>query len=177
MHELYHLNNSINLNKKKKSLSCSLCTADSSSFLCPSPQVTKAETCVEVPTTVEFKVTGVQDAVVTIYDYYEPSKIYRLFFFHLEKHPHRYTYLRFEGLSQLFASSHFFFHLAGRRAEVTYTSKTRRDTSYCFFCGEDCSQCEDMQMSVFDNIVSSHHHQGLVQSLALLLLITYSFCF
>ncbi|KAG7316435.1 hypothetical protein KOW79_019976 [Hemibagrus wyckioides] len=99
--------------------------------------VTKAEACVEVPTTLEFKVTGVQDAVVTIYDYYEPR----------------------------------------RRAVGTYTSETRRDASFCFFCGEDCSQCEDLGISVFDSGISSHHHQGWVQSLTLLLLITFSICF
>ncbi|XP_060773998.1 CD109 antigen [Neoarius graeffei] len=96
--------------------------------------VTKAETCVEVPTTLEFKVTGIHDAVVTIYDYYEPR----------------------------------------RRAVGTYTSETRRDESLCFFCGEDCSQCEGLGNSLFDGIISSHHHQGLVQSLALLLLMTIS---
>ncbi|XP_017311017.1 CD109 antigen [Ictalurus punctatus] len=99
--------------------------------------VTKAETCIEVPTTLEFKVTGVHDAVVTIYDYYEPR----------------------------------------RRAVETYTSETRRDMSFCSFCGEDCSQCEDLVISVFDATISSHYHQGLVQSLALLLLITFSRCF
>ncbi|KAF5892202.1 antigen like protein, partial [Clarias magur] len=36
--------------------------------------VTKDETCVEVPTTMEFKVVGIQEAVVTIYDYYEPTR-------------------------------------------------------------------------------------------------------
>ncbi|KAK3542434.1 hypothetical protein QTP86_025904 [Hemibagrus guttatus] len=99
--------------------------------------VTKAEACVEVPNTLEFKVTGVHDAVVTIYDYYEPR----------------------------------------RSAVGTYTSETRRDASFCFFCGEDCSQCEDLGISVFDSGISSHHHQGWVQSLTLLLLITFSICF
>ncbi|KAK2864229.1 hypothetical protein Q7C36_003383 [Tachysurus vachellii] len=99
--------------------------------------VTKIEACVEIPTTLEFKVTSVHDAVVTIYDYYEPR----------------------------------------RRGMTTYTSETRRDTSYCFFCGEDCSQCEDLGITVFDGSISSHLHQGLVQSLALLLLITFSLCF
>ncbi|KAK3516928.1 hypothetical protein QTP70_028219 [Hemibagrus guttatus] len=99
--------------------------------------VTKAEACVEVPNTLEFKVTGVHDAVVTIYDYYEPR----------------------------------------RSAVGTYTSETRRDASFCFFCGEDCAQCEDLGISVFDSGISSHHHQGWVQSLTLLLLITFSICF
>ncbi|XP_026779187.3 CD109 antigen isoform X2 [Pangasianodon hypophthalmus] len=99
--------------------------------------VTKAETCVEIPATLEFKVTDVHDAVVTIYDYYEPR----------------------------------------RRAVGTYTSETRRDMPFCFFCGEDCSQCADLGISVFDGIISSHLQQGLVQSLALLLLITFSLCF
>ncbi|KAM9435516.1 CD109 antigen [Clarias gariepinus] len=99
--------------------------------------VTKAETCVEVPTTMEFKVTGIQEAVVTIYDYYEPT----------------------------------------RRTVGTYTSKIREDMPFCVFCGKDCSQCEDFGNTVFDGIISSHHHQGLVLSLALLLLITFSLFF
>ncbi|XP_036438060.1 CD109 antigen isoform X2 [Colossoma macropomum] len=36
--------------------------------------VTKIEECIEVPTTMEFKVTSVQDAAVAIYDYYEPRR-------------------------------------------------------------------------------------------------------
>ncbi|KAI4875837.1 hypothetical protein NFI96_005886 [Prochilodus magdalenae] len=36
--------------------------------------VTKNTECVEVPTSMEVKVSGVQDAVVTIYDYYEPRR-------------------------------------------------------------------------------------------------------
>uniref|UniRef100_A0A671LLX4 CD109 molecule n=1 Tax=Sinocyclocheilus anshuiensis TaxID=1608454 RepID=A0A671LLX4_9TELE len=44
----------------------------SSSFL--SSQVTTMERCVEISTILEFKVVNVQDAVVMIYDYYEPSK-------------------------------------------------------------------------------------------------------
>ncbi|KAL7888543.1 hypothetical protein AOLI_G00035170 [Acnodon oligacanthus] len=36
--------------------------------------VTKIEECIVVPTTMVFKVTGVEDAAVTIYDYYEPRR-------------------------------------------------------------------------------------------------------
>ncbi|XP_062857949.1 CD109 antigen [Trichomycterus rosablanca] len=36
--------------------------------------VTKKESCVRVPSSVEFQVAGVQDAAVTIYDYYEPRR-------------------------------------------------------------------------------------------------------
>nr|XP_055041580.1 CD109 antigen isoform X1 [Misgurnus anguillicaudatus] len=36
--------------------------------------VTTSEWCLDVPTSVDFKVTGVQDAVVMIYDYYEPQR-------------------------------------------------------------------------------------------------------
>ena len=47
-------------------------------FLFFSSQVTKIEECIEVPTTMEFKVTSVQDAAVAIYDYYEPRKLLSL---------------------------------------------------------------------------------------------------
>ncbi|XP_046691610.1 CD109 antigen isoform X1 [Silurus meridionalis] len=99
--------------------------------------VSKEESCVKVPTTMDFIVTGVQDAVVMIYDYYEPT----------------------------------------RNAVEMYTSETRKDIPFCSLCGQQCSQCEDMGVSVFDHVISSHHHQGSVQSLALLLLITFLFCF
>ncbi|XP_072543122.1 CD109 antigen [Salminus brasiliensis] len=36
--------------------------------------VTKTEACVNVPTLLEFRVTKVQDAVVALYDYYEPRR-------------------------------------------------------------------------------------------------------
>ncbi|KAG9283112.1 CD109 antigen isoform X1 [Astyanax mexicanus] len=36
--------------------------------------VTKSEECVTIPTLLEFKVTSVQDAVVALYDYYEPRR-------------------------------------------------------------------------------------------------------
>ncbi len=32
------------------------------------------ERCIEISTILDFKVANVQDAVVMIYDYYEPSK-------------------------------------------------------------------------------------------------------
>lgn len=37
-------------------------------------QVNTVERCVDIPTILDFKVTNVQDAVVMIYDYYEPRK-------------------------------------------------------------------------------------------------------
>lgn len=37
-------------------------------------QVTTSERCVDIPTILDFKVANVQDAVVLIYDYYEPRK-------------------------------------------------------------------------------------------------------
>lgn len=39
------------------------------------PQVSTQEMCLLIPLLMEFKVAKVQEATVTIYDYYEPSKI------------------------------------------------------------------------------------------------------
>ncbi|XP_017551199.1 CD109 antigen isoform X2 [Pygocentrus nattereri] len=99
--------------------------------------VTKIEECIEVPTTMEFKVTRVQDAVVAIYDYYEPR----------------------------------------RKTVRTYTSEARQDLSVCQICGNDCSQCENNEVTVFDSVLSSHQGNYLVQCLAFVLLITLALCF
>lgn len=37
-------------------------------------QVTKSEVCIRLPVFRDYKVAHVQDAVVRMYDYYEPSK-------------------------------------------------------------------------------------------------------
>lgn len=43
-------------------------------MLCSCLQVTKSEVCIKLPLLRDYKVARVQDAVVQVYDYYEPSK-------------------------------------------------------------------------------------------------------
>ncbi|KAL2306732.1 hypothetical protein Nmel_004665, partial [Mimus melanotis] len=75
----------------------------------------ETQVCVDIPAVRDFKVANIQDASVTVVDYYEPSKCHSF--------------------------QMALYYSEGRRAVRSYNSEVMQSVTSCDFCESDCSLC------------------------------------
>lgn len=107
-------------------------------------QVTKSKVCINFSVVRRYKVARVQDAVVQVYDYYEPSRW------------RQETPLRSSQAPGQPAHVHFLHLPAARKATRTYNSDSLRQADSCSFCGHGCSRCRPGVALTVTTSLSAH---------------------